>query len=95
MHIGHGGQPCPNFTSEEMDDRLEIAEEDMLEDTGNLLGQWETLDEQVIIVVDYSEIHQRRLQWCHCKDAPEKHIQLLQERLFPASLIRPSTVFTF
>jgi hypothetical protein len=80
---------------QDMDDGIIVEEEDSLEDTENLLGQWETLDSHSVIVVDLLGVHQRRVAWCYCPEAPDKHIQLLRARLFPASIKRPSTVFTF
>lgn len=78
-----------------MDDGLNGVGEETLEDTEHLLGQWETLDDHVMVVVDCSGVHQRRIRWCNCVGAPDKHVQLLRDRLFPASIKRPSTVFTF
>jgi hypothetical protein len=95
MYLGHGGRPCPILGLQEMDDGLVIEDEDTLEDTEHLLGQWETLESHVLVVVDCSGVHQRRVSWCHCSGAPAKHIQLLREQLFPASITRPSTAFTF
>lgn len=95
MHLGHGGSPCPVLGLREMDDGIVVEEEDTLEDTENLLGQWETLESNVMVIVDCSGVHQRRISWCYCSGAPDKHIQLLRGRLFPATTKRPSTAFTF
>ena len=48
-----------------------------------------------LICVDGTGVHQRRVQWCICPNSPEPHIQLFHMRLFPASIRRPSTAFTF
>jgi CxC2 like cysteine cluster associated with KDZ transposases len=95
MHLGHGGAPCPSVGLQDMDDGIILEEEDIVEDTSHLLGQWEVLESHIVVVVDCSGVHQRRISWCYCSGAPEKHIQLLRHRLFPATIKRPSTVFTF
>lgn len=46
-------------------------------------------------VVDMSGIHQIRLLLCGCPLAPLTRLQLLQAALFPATLERPQTAFTF
>ncbi|KAK6992758.1 hypothetical protein R3P38DRAFT_141697 [Favolaschia claudopus] len=40
-------------------------------------------------------IHVSRIFFCRCPDAPEDYIQLLRERLYPATLEIPQTAFTF
>jgi hypothetical protein len=95
LYLGHGGKPCPVFGLRDMDDGIVVEEEDSLDDTRNMLGQWETLESHNLIVVDCSGVHQRHVSWCYCPGAPEKHVQLLRARLFPATMKRPSTVFTF
>jgi CxC2 like cysteine cluster associated with KDZ transposases len=81
-----------------MEDFLRQDSEDQWvddDDQDPLLGQWERFERDVMVVVDCGVVHQRRIQWCHCSDAPERHIQLLQHGLYPASLHRPKTAFTF
>jgi hypothetical protein len=81
-----------------MEDFLRQDSEDQWvddDDQDPLLGQWERFERDVMVVVDCGAVHQRCIQWCHCSDAPERHIQLLQHGLYPASLHRPKTAFTF
>jgi hypothetical protein len=49
----------------------------------------------VICVVDTLGIMHHRFQACHCPDSRPVHIQLLQMDLFPSTMERPQTVFTF
>jgi hypothetical protein len=49
----------------------------------------------VICVVDTLGITHHRFQACHCPDSRPLHIQLLQMDLFPSTMDRPQTVFTF
>ena len=48
-----------------------------------------------MVVVTSTGIFRRRVRWCHCRGQTEEHIQLLRFNLFPASVKRPSTAFTF
>jgi hypothetical protein len=52
-------------------------------------------DLRKIVVVASTGILERSVKWCTCPNAPEKHIQLLRSRLFPATFINPKTAFTF
>jgi hypothetical protein len=47
------------------------------------------------VIVTSAGIFKRSLQWCTCPNAPERHIQLLRARLFPATFINPKTAFSF
>ncbi|KAH8109623.1 hypothetical protein DFH11DRAFT_1469634, partial [Phellopilus nigrolimitatus] len=47
------------------------------------------------IVMDISGFHLANIDFCACSGASPLHIQLLRAGLFPASIDRPRTVFTF
>jgi hypothetical protein len=49
----------------------------------------------VLCVIDTSGITHHRFQICGCPAAKPLQIQLLQMQLFPATISRPETVFTF
>lgn len=96
LHLGHGGNPCPVRRLPEFDDYMEqdggpTVNEDMVE----MLDGWEDLEADVIVIVDCSGVYQRRIGWCNCREAPARYLQLLRSRLYPASLKRPKTAFTF
>lgn len=55
----------------------------------------EYLNLNKIVVIASTGILKRSVQWCKCPNAPEKHIQLLRSRLFPATFTNPKTAFTF
>src|ERR1700723_1202446 len=95
--LGHGGDPCPKTSLPEMDDSLnkECDDDFVDEEEDPLLGKWERFGDDVIIIVDCGAVHQRRIQWCNCTNAPERHIQLLKHKLYPGSVDRPGTAFTF
>lgn len=48
-----------------------------------------------LIFVSSTGIFKRRVKWCRCPNHPADYIQLLRAKLFPASFLRPETVFTF
>jgi hypothetical protein len=46
-------------------------------------------------IVDRSGIHEIGIAWCCCVEAPQHHMQLMMEGLFPATFHNPKTAFTF
>jgi hypothetical protein len=48
-------------------------------------------------VVDSAGIFVHRVRWCRCNGATTKdnHLQLLQAQLFPSTVTKPQTAFTF
>lgn len=48
-----------------------------------------------ITIVHTTGVFRHQIHWCHCSHAPERHIQLFRDGLFPASIKSPKTVFTF
>jgi hypothetical protein len=97
LHLGHGGNPCPCHPSE-MDD---WKDEDM--DKGELDGEVETQEDtsmpsnqQAIMVIPHSSgVFHHCVRFCNCPGSSEHHIQLFTNGLFPASIKRPRTAFTF
>jgi hypothetical protein len=51
-------------------------------------------DVRKIVIVSSTGIFKRDVRWCSCPNTPEKHIQLLRSRLFPATFAQPKTAFT-
>jgi hypothetical protein len=47
------------------------------------------------VIVDITGIHVVTLDFCACYNAPERYIQLLRMRLYPATFENPSTAFSF
>jgi hypothetical protein len=79
------------------------SDDDKWEDDDNLLdndinigqGGPGYLNVNKITVIASTSILKCSVQWCKCPNAPEKHIQLLRSRLFPATFTNPKTAFTF
>jgi hypothetical protein len=87
LHLGHGGLCCPaNATSTTRSEADEDGTCDRVDEV--LLEAWEPRDTGTLVVVDISS-------WCCCTGASDHRAQLFQHRLFPASMSRPSTAFTF
>ena len=53
------------------------------------------LGPQMLTVLDVSGVHEVRVMWCRCATAATYAKQLFSRRLFPATIQRPKTVFTF
>ena len=49
----------------------------------------------IMTIVDRSGVHEIGISWCCCSEAPDHHMQLMMERLFPATFHNPKTAFTF
>ncbi|KIJ30126.1 hypothetical protein M422DRAFT_130893, partial [Sphaerobolus stellatus SS14] len=50
---------------------------------------------QTIVIMDINGIHEVSVGWCRCAGAPTAAKQLFNNKLFPASMARPRTAFTF
>lgn len=101
LNLGHGGARCPR---QELIVREEVMGCEMMvgasdDHDANLVGDWEddpTLHKSSVLTVVHSNgVHTLPVQWCCCPGSGPKHVQLLRERLFPASIVKPSTAFTF
>ena len=91
LHLGHGGILCPaNVSAPEPTEDRECDEMNEV-----LLEAWEPRDTRALVIVDVLKVHQLKVSWCCCKGAPGHEIQLFHHHLFPASISRPSTAFTF
>jgi hypothetical protein len=93
IHLGHRGQICRgNIDIDEW-----VEDDDVL--GGVDLDQDHHLEsappDGVLDIVHTTGLFRHRVRWCGCRDAPDKAMQLFQMQLFPASLQRPSTAFSF
>jgi len=50
---------------------------------------------QVLTIMDVNGVHEVRIAWCRCFNAMSFAEQLLSRKLFPASIVKPRTAFTF
>jgi CxC2 like cysteine cluster associated with KDZ transposases len=49
----------------------------------------------LICIVDVIGVFHHKLRWCSCQNAEPRYAQLLRLGLYPASVERPETAFTF
>ncbi|KAF8430922.1 hypothetical protein L210DRAFT_3508110 [Boletus edulis BED1] len=98
LHLGHGGNSCPVQTDihdragpRPMDDQ-EWIDEDQECIPPHLRPPSHS---DYLTIVDVTGVHFITVNYCHCPGSLPVHQQLLRGRLFPATLQRPSTAFTF
>jgi hypothetical protein len=52
-------------------------------------------NEMTICIVDVIGVFHHKFRWCCCEDTEPSYAQLLRLGLYPASMERPETAFTF
>ncbi|KAG1844776.1 hypothetical protein F4604DRAFT_1937331 [Suillus subluteus] len=92
-YMGHGGQPCP-FSEDPQ------AWEDMPVDAEAGSVPMETFSSSTttstLTIIHSTGVFLHNIVWCGCPGSQrQQHLQLLKARLFPASITRPRTAFTF
>ena len=95
-HMGHGGQPCPHSPIpqewEDVDEDVNVQEEDAGIETVKAPVSTTT----TLTVVHSTGVFTHNMLWCLCPGSDnQQHSQLLKAGLFPASISRPRTAFTF
>ena len=98
LYLGHGGDPCPTILGQKSakipaktQDHNNISSED---DDVSVWDDEEIL-EDVITVVHATGVYKRCVRWCTCTTAPPRHIQFMRMWLYPSTVKRPQTAFTF
>jgi CxC2 like cysteine cluster associated with KDZ transposases len=82
LHLGHNGAKCPTASDDEPD-AMEVDGDQIME------------DDDVMVIVDTNGIFHHHVWWCACPERPRPDISLFRMGLFPATLTKPKTVFTF
>jgi hypothetical protein len=101
IHLGHDGQPCPSrhhgglteHDLEENEDEGWDDESETGEETEEVLPTLSGPD--ACVVVDKSGVHRIFIRPCQCHGCPPLDLQFLDMGLFPASLKKIQTAFTF
>ena len=88
LALGHEGGICPTVCNMRDDDHDSDHNDD------NVFGRLSSVLE-TLTAIDVTGFHELNILFCHCEGAPSLHIQLLRARLFPATVARPKTVFSF
>jgi hypothetical protein len=95
-HMGHGGKPCP--WSQVSQDWVDVDENvnELVEDAGVETIRGTSLTTTPLTIIHSTGVFTHNVLWCHCPGSNnQQHLQLLKEKLFPASTSRPRTAFTF
>lgn len=98
LHLGHDGQCCPIDKADCRGDRplSGPVEDPDWEDIGvapNYLRP--PANDPCITIVDVTGVHFITVNYCSCLGSPPAHLQLLRQKLFPATIKSPRTCFTF
>jgi hypothetical protein len=94
-HMGHGGQPCPQS---QVSQEWEEVDEDIDMDDGPRVETIKATPPGTtsMTIVHSTGVFTHNIFWCECCGSdPQQHVQLLNAGLFPASISRPRTAFTF
>ena len=95
LHLGHKGKPCPNNSGK---DEQEDEEMEGLDDIGVPPAENKHIADDIVKtvdVIDTAGVFRHTVRWCYCRGGLDRPTQLFQMGLFPASLQRPETAFTF
>jgi hypothetical protein len=99
LYLGHGGDRCP--LSSQISDPPPGLPENLQDASEDGEDGWETAHETKsrvtkLVVVHSTGVYSHHVVWCQCPGAEkDRHLQLLKAKLFPASIRRPQTAFTF
>jgi hypothetical protein len=96
--VGLDGDGAINECDDEDDEGSEVSvdeQEDPMEEIIGGYGLPQLQGQDVCVVVDKSGVHRLRVRPCLCSDKLPLDLQFLDMRLFPASLKRIQTVFSF
>lgn len=85
LHLGHVRVDCPGSPTGGEDVVMDDADE--INTKGRVKGP-------NLTVVDIGGIHRHRVDWCQCL-WDQRHTALLRMGLYPSSITRPQTAFTF
>ncbi|KAI6095063.1 hypothetical protein F5141DRAFT_1191459 [Pisolithus sp. B1] len=89
-HIGHGGDPCPHNWSDPGPEESGYV-------TGDGPSNHRKSSQFQMTIVHTEGIFSHEVSVCKCpgSDPNDWHLDLLCQRLFPASITKPKTAFTF
>jgi hypothetical protein len=97
LHLGHQGGMCPDVQDTWMDipgDKHIREDIELFQDCVDGKPK-DIVEDGLVNMVHTTGVFKHKVRWCQCQEAPEKTVQLFQMQLFPASHLRPETVFTF
>jgi hypothetical protein len=102
LYLGHQGVQCPYAEHTSVREADEEGWDDSEVEDAGLLGSFASAKQApactsgvLMTLVDSSGVFRLPVQECKCPNSPPRWRQLLQARLFPASIKRPMTAFSF
>lgn len=100
VYLGHGGNPCPKNSSAFSEHNHAFMErfhstQDEDEDIDGEADGGAIVDEDVVIMVHTTGVYHHVVNWCKCVPQTEQHLELLRLHLFPVTITRTRTVFSF
>ncbi|KAI1783871.1 hypothetical protein LXA43DRAFT_902761, partial [Ganoderma leucocontextum] len=100
IHGGHQGAPCPSlgaYPSCELRPGGPASGPPIPEESCNGAEEEEAVmhrGDRPIVVVDLDGIHEISMTFCACPDAPREDLQIVDLGYYPASTLRPRTIFS-
>ncbi|KAG2144695.1 uncharacterized protein EDB93DRAFT_1087402, partial [Suillus bovinus] len=94
-HMGHGGRPCPSSQGSWEWEDLDVHIDKQGEGTGSHIASETSPPTTSLTIVHSTGVFTHNILWCHCPGSLQQYLQLLKAGLFPASISRPRTAFTF
>ncbi|KAG2111109.1 hypothetical protein DEU56DRAFT_762242 [Suillus clintonianus] len=94
-HLGHGGRPCPSSQGSWEWEDLDVHIDNQVEGTGSHIASETSPPTTSLTIVHSTGVFTHNILWCHCPGSLQQSLQLLKAGLFPASISRPRTAFTF
>ncbi|KAG1724879.1 uncharacterized protein EDB91DRAFT_1062557, partial [Suillus paluster] len=98
MYLGHGGEPCPNISHQPDPspwEDLGAMKDVFAQEEGDTINDMQ-LGVSNLVIVHSTGVYSHSVSWCQCSGAEKaQHLHLMKARLFPASITRPQSAFTF
>ncbi|KAG2108111.1 hypothetical protein BD769DRAFT_1366002, partial [Suillus cothurnatus] len=94
-HMGHGGCPCPSSQGSWEWEDLDVHIDKQAEGTGSHIASETSPPTTSLTIIHSTGVFTHNILWCHCPGSLQQYLQLLKAGLFPASISRPRTAFTF
>ncbi|KAG2117531.1 hypothetical protein BD769DRAFT_1672572 [Suillus cothurnatus] len=92
-YMGHGGQQCPFSEDPQAWEDIPLDAEAGSVPMETFSGSTTT---STMTIIHSTGVFLHNVVWCGCPGSNHRqHLQLLEARLFPASITRPRTAFTF
>jgi hypothetical protein len=86
LNLGHNGSSCPSAA--DIDGEFMDVDE-------NPFSPDYAAKEETMVIVDTNGVFSQRVRWCACPDQLRRDMVLFRMGLFPATLDKPKTAFTF